>query len=71
MMIVCSRGQDEEDGPVWYCKVRRKDAAIIVYQHLQHNEVVTERRFRLREPIEATPHYNALETENEDDNEEA
>lgn len=65
MMIVCSRGQDEEDGPVWYCKVRPKDAAIIVYQHLQHNEVLTEKRFRLREPVKVTALYAELDTETE------
>lgn len=69
MMIVCSRGQDNEDGPVWYSKVRRKDAAIIVYQHLQHNEVVAEKRFRQREATEVSALYTALDTENETDDE--
>jgi len=66
MMIVCSRGQDNEFGPVWYGKVRSKDAAIIAYQHLQHDEVVAEKRFRQREPVEISPLYAVLETENED-----
>ena len=66
MMIVCSRGQDDENGPVWYSKVRSKDAAIIVYQHLMHNEIVNEKRFRLREPQEVTALYSELETEDEE-----
>jgi (2Fe-2S) ferredoxin len=66
MVIVCSRGQDSESGPVWYCKVRSKDAAIIVYQHLQHNEVLHEKRFRQREPVEASALYTELNTENEE-----
>jgi len=63
MMIVASRGQDETEGPVWYCKVRAKDAAIIVYQHLQHNEVVNEKRFRQREPVVQSVLYTLLETD--------
>lgn len=66
MMIVCSRGQDNEDGPVWYGKIRSKDAAIVVYQHLQHNEVVSEKRFRQREPVEVSALYTELDTETEE-----
>jgi len=63
MMIVASRGQDDAEGPVWYCKVRPKDAAIIVYQHLQHNEVVTEKRWYQREPVKNSVLYTLLETD--------